>query len=702
MPQPVPPGLGEIDALVHACYTRTDRKRNRPLPIIVLLGTPGSGKAEALTHFARATRFAPSAQLDFAGGGARRPYEIAVQIAFHLARRYRNLARLRFPRLLIGLVALGTTLSDANPQQARDELRQALRAARRRHIDPAQAAAWVEVGVEVGMSGFGLPSFPATEQVITLLLRAFEYTPVNSILNRSLGWYAERNPWSAASAEDELIELNRRNRHATATDADFVDHRLCEAFLADLRAAYAHSPTGQNCPALLDNIDHPGGAGPAFLELLARLRTEHAAAQPTSHDPLLVVATSATTRAVPGPSDGRPDDPYIRQAADASYEDWLPRPEAPPGNWWYPVRLRDFTEAEVAQISAGHEEETAVRAQRPVVRNLRATAPLVHRLSYGHPWSVRQLHLAIGGLLASGVPEHDLNGILAARVPDPAGRTDPERAPRLDALARAYLLGGLTEDQQAAAVRLSAARTPSAAVNAGLLTDLPEHARDNVMVELRNRLWLFAPVPEDANTRGGVGPSGYLGPPPDANRPVLHPWLRLLLLEELADPDGGSGVGGGDWQQAHGDLRAWHERHHRRLDALYHLLATDRLDTVVSEFTHSFTRAETAADAANWLRGLYYVTAAPMRRAQLTDSRPSHNAGALARRHAPLAYGDHELGRPLAELAAALWLAGDPRNRLPPGRPELNYRISAMFRQLAMSANADADTLLDEAARYPG
>ena len=38
--------------------------------------------------------------------------------------------------------------------------------------------------------------------------------------------------------------------------------------------------------------------------------------------------------------------------------------------------------------------------------------------------------------------------------------------------------------------------------------------------------------------------------------------------------------------------------------------------------------------------------------------------------------------------------------RLPPGRPELNFRIATMLQQLSFHPGADTDTLLDEAARY--
>jgi hypothetical protein len=642
------------------------------------------------------------AQLDCAGLDPLRPYEIAVQIAFHLARRYRDMDRLRFPRLLIGLVALRIPLQDAFPGQAGRQVRQQLRAARRRRINPAQVAALVDAGAR----GLGLPPVPVTEQVITLLARAFEYAATNSRLNRHLDWYTD-----ATSAEDELIELNKHHRGASEADRDFVDRLLCEAFLADLRAAYAHRSIRQNCLALLDNIDQRASGAAAFLELLAKLRTQHAVSHPAGHDPLLVVATSATIVAVPGPLDGHPDDPRIRRAADASYADWLPDRERTPTSWWYPVRLRDFTEDEVTETSAAHAKEITAWAHRSVVPDLSGTNPLVHRLSYGHPWSVRQLDLAIGERLAAGGSEHRLRGILADPAPDTAGRTDADAddGPRLGAYARAYLLGGLTEGQRVAAIRLSAARAPSSAVNAGLLTGLTEHSRDRVMLELRRRLWLFTAVPEDANTRGGSGPSGYLGPAPDRSQPVLHPWLRLLLLEgleelgergELADPDGGEGTSI-SWQRAHDELRSWHHGHNRRLDASYHLLANDELDTVVAEFSRSFTRPETAANAAPWLHELYYVTAAPMRRAQLTDDPPSRNAVALARRHAPVAYADNRLGRPLAELIAALWLAGDPRNRLPPGEPQLNPHIAAKFRKLSDSdVDTDSDTLIYEAARY--
>ncbi|MGP3984813.1 hypothetical protein ACTWQI_28045, partial [Streptomyces sp. KR80] len=423
------------------------------------------------------------------------------------------------------------------------------------------------------------------------------------------------------------------------------------------------------------------------------------------YDPLLGVATSATTQAVPGPSDGRPDDPHIHRPAETSYTAWRARAGTPLSDWWYPVRLRDLDGVEVTLEAGRYEAEAARRTGRPETGALARATPLVHRLTYGHPWSVGRLHTAIDRLIEHD--REDLRGLLDTPLLPPAagdGGPVPTSRPQLAASVRDYLLTGLTDGQRAAATRIAAARTPKAAVNSGLLNDQPEHARDTVMRELRNRLWLSRPVPEDASTRGGTGPSGYLrlsagapgGDVPDTTydgRPVLHPWLRLLLLDELSGPPTGSEE---EWQSIHRVLADWHHRHGQPLDSLYHRLSLDQLDEVVRYFIDGLA----APDLRPWLRELYHVTAAPLYRAQLSDAPPHRRAGELAREHAPEAYADRDRGRPLAELSAALWLAGDPRNRLPPGRPQLNYKIGAMFRQLAMAADADADTLLDEAARY--
>ncbi|MET8679610.1 hypothetical protein ABZW18_19065 [Streptomyces sp. NPDC004647] len=705
-----PAGLAEVAGLVHECWLRPSTEPDRPLPVIALLGRPGSGKTHALDHLEGVTEGAPVARIDFAAAADQRPHEVALHLAFLLARKHRGSRPLRFPRLLLGLLAVQPQLSLTDRGQATRELRGALRRARNRG-----AAADAGEGIAGLVETLGLSPVPGIDLIIGVLLRGFEYMPAGTFLNRALASYGSPGSSGSADALEELVELNRRARSRIPTDRGYVDRRLCLAFLEDLGAGYARGRREHNCLALLDDIDRNSGSS-GFLETLLSLRTERARSE--AYDPLLVVAAGATTQAVPGPSDGSPDDPHIHRPEGASYAAWRARSGRPLTEWWYPVRLRDLDEVEVALEASRHESETARRTGRPEAGLLTRSTPLVHRLTYGHPWSVLQLHTAIDRLLEH-TPD-DLRGLLDTPVPraGPAPDAAPDSAPdagagpgaergsQLATAVRAYLLTGLTDSQRTAATRIAAARTPKSAVNSGLLNGQPEHARDTVMRELRNRLWLTRPVPEDANTRGGTGPSGYLqhpGPNGDTaadsadstldGRPVLHPWLRLLLLDELSGPPAGSVE---EWEAIHRTLADWHHRHGQPLDSLYHRLALNELQEVVRYFITGLT----APDLRPWLRELYHVTAAPMYRAQLSDAPPRRRAGELAREHAPEAYGDRARGRPLAELCAALWLAGDPRNRLPPGSPELNFKIGAMFRQLAMAADADADTLLDEAARY--
>lgn len=696
-----PAGLAEVASLVHECWLRSPGAPDRPLPVVTLLGRPGSGKTFTLEHLESVTRGTPVARIDFAEAADQRPHEVALHLAFLLSRRHPGIRPLRFPRLLIGLLAVQPELSLTDRRQAVRELRRALRRAR--------SGSAAETGESIAglIDVLGLSPVPGIDKIVGILLRGFEHMPASAFLNRALASYESSGGVAGNDAIEELVELNRRSRNGTPSDREYVDRRLCGAFLDDARAGFTRGRHEQNCLVLLDNIDH-GHGGTEFLKVLLRLRTE--AARSRTFDPLLIVATSATAQAIPGPCDGGPDDQHLEAAGEARHSRWLARAGEPPSEWWYPVRLRDFDQVEVSLEAARYETQNARRTGRTETGLLSHSTPLVHRLTYGHPWSVRQLHAAIARLAERHPDSHDLRGLLDASAdgtddsdgPGPDAAENGESRQQLPFLVHDYLLDGLTDDQRLAAMRIAAARTPKAAVNCGLLSDQPEHARDTVIRELRQRLWLTRPIPEDAHTRGGRGPSGYLRPSAGGTdaaadttfdgRPVLHPWLRLLLLDRMSGPPGSLE----DWQSTHRTLRDWHRRHEQPLDTLYHRLALDELDTVVEYFAAGLA----AADLRPWLRELYHVTAAPLYRSQLSDDSPHHEARELALRHAPRAFAERTTGRPLAELCAALWLAGDPRNRLPPGAPELNFKIGTMFRQLAMAADSDADTLLDEAARY--
>ncbi|MGW7412603.1 ATP-binding protein [Streptomyces sp. NPDC054863] len=688
-----PAGQAEITAFVRDCWQRG--KAARPLPVIVLLGRPGSGKTHALDHLARQGARFLTARVDFGPRGVQRPYETARHLAFLLARKHDSVHAPRFPRLMLGLLAVSIPpLSRDNRVVARRELKEALNSSRSGEL--AQTAEGAAEAIEsLGLVPSGIPV--PLPLLAGLLLRGVRRLPssaaFNPFLKSALKSFGND---SAPAGFDALIDLNHLHHGGIPEDAKDVDRTLCQAFLDDLGAAFAGGDRLYHCLVLLDNIGSPHGT--PFLELLVDLRQERASRG--AYDPLLVVATGATTRVLPESADGSGNGTGLRIFAPGqlSYGAWRPRPDAPPPSWWCPVLLRDLTETEVAREAAEFEAARPAATGHPAQRVLRGTAPLVHRLTYGHPWSVSTLHRYLAGIRAEGPTDDDLRGLLQAH---PQGA---QSDPSLAEVIRRRLLSGFTADQRQAAAFVAAARTPRAAVNAGLLNDRPEHARDTLMRELRDRLWLSARVPEDAHTRGGRGPSGYLLPTRRADsgrttdhtydeQPVLHPWLRLLLLDELAEVPGGSVD---RWTRLHDDLAQWHKDQHQPLDELYHLLANNQLDTVVSRFLTGLN----AGDLVPWLRELYHVTAAPMYTVHLSDASPQRLAGELAHDYAPRAYTDPARGRPLAELCAALWLAGDPRRRLPAGAPELNHKIGAMFRQVAMVAGADATSLLAEAVRY--
>lgn len=472
-----------------------------------------------------------------------------------------------------------------------------------------------------------------------------------------------------------------------------MDRRLCTAFLADLRAAYRrHGALGRNrnCLVALDNIDHGGGT--RFLGMLLEARQEQDRRDGGGGEPLLVVASASTARAVPGPFDPGPAGLRIRAPHQASYADW--RAGSSPVSddfWqWYAVQLPDLTAGQVSRMAEG------------IAPRLPEATPLVHRLTYGHPWSVLRMQRAAARMIDHPDADVQLRGILDSGPlsQDLAGAL-PE-APRLTLSQEAlhYLLQGMETDQLAGLVSCSAARDMESAVNSPLLGDFSQRIRETLLAETAQRLWLVAPLTEDAGTRGGRG-SRYLPTIGRTAHPhqlpdslVLQPWLRLLLLRELAArPADGPYP---DWAAAHQRLHAWHaaRRPGHLLDTHYHQLALGQVEEVVE---HLEMRLHTLPTEA-WLYEVYAITAAPQCRPVDASVPASTRADRLARDLAPDAFR-HQ--RALALLVTSLWVAVDPRNRLPNAGPELNFTISSSFRDLAWHTDdANSAVLRSEAARY--
>lgn len=408
-------------------------------------------------------------------------------------------------------------------------------------------------------------------------------------------------------------------------DSGLMDEVFCAAFLADLREAYRGRGGRRkaNCVALLDNVDSPNGM--QFLDLLLHNRQRHR----RDPDPLVVVGTSRQWH----PRWGRQGS--ARSPEQAGLADWADRRELDrgPDSWWYPVELRDLTSTEVVEVG----------------RFAAGTAPFVHELTRGHPWGMREVRTALGDQ-ASGPA---MRGFLEHRAAD---------GPSLAERARDYLLQDFDPAQREVLVGLSAAPNLELATRAEVRLGSDDDA--GALHEVRTRLWTVLDR---------------------ENRLALHPWLRRLLLHELANrPDDHPER----WVVVHDRHRQHHRENGNTALALYHALALQDLGAVVAHLQRQFEEIDTEADVRPWLERLDLITAAPNR--LRTDREPREQVEELART-VPAADGD------LARLVAAKWLMSDPLGD--PGRT-LRGIARSEFEQLARQARAGFVVFFGESEKY--
>ncbi|MDA3648473.1 CobW-like GTP-binding protein [Saccharopolyspora indica] len=409
-------------------------------------------------------------------------------------------------------------------------------------------------------------------------------------------------------------------------DDDVMDEVFCAAFLADLREAYRGRAAGRrkaNCVALLDNADSAGGV--RLLDLLLDIRQRHR----QDPDPLVVVATSRQWRPKWGPQGS------ARTPEQAGLDDWARHREIDlgPNSWWYPVELRDLTPAEAVEVG----------------RFGGGTAPFVHGLTRGHPWGTREIRSVLG----EQAPGPAMRAFLEHR-----GADEISFAER----ARDYLLQDFDPVQREVLVSLSAAPNLELATRAQVRPGRDDDA--DVLHEIRKRLWSVLD---------------------GENRIALHPWLRRLLLHELAGrPDDHEER----WVVVHDRHRQHHKENGNTPLALYHAMALGDLGAVVAHLQRQFEQIETETDVAPWLARLELITAAPNR--LRTDREPREQVEELARL-VPSADAD------LARLVAAKWLMSDPLGD--PGRT-LRGIARSEFEQLARQARAGFVVFFGESEKY--
>ncbi|WP_157254687.1 hypothetical protein [Nonomuraea typhae] len=323
--------------VVRDCLLRED---GRELPIILLLGPPGTGKSAMVARIDEKLKAqkhrSPRARVNLYAAGALLPVsEIVAQVAHGLMKS----SRIRLPRTVFTLhvLALKTAgLTDAEVLEQLDALLKGAKPAALPLLDGLKAL--------LGMA----PPLPAVKAAVTLLGLLPDHSGyVIRLLNRKgRSWLTTELP------DGNLVKLARTHE---AGNSDLPAEVLCKALVTDLRESYARrSRHPRNSLLLIEGAETIGGQD--FLKALIAVKGE---------DPLVVVATSPTwvdtgeIWARPGlNTTRRPHPPTLPEARHA---DWLEQREED-ATFWYPVLMPSLPR----KVSA------------------RRYAPAIHRLTGGY------------------------------------------------------------------------------------------------------------------------------------------------------------------------------------------------------------------------------------------------------------------------------------------------------------------------------
>ncbi|WP_243788613.1 hypothetical protein [Saccharopolyspora gloriosae] len=480
------------------------------------------------------------------------------------------------------------------------------------------------------------------------------------LLAEGQDWFGHQDRGLTRDPLDVLVELNRRAReHGSADSASEAGELLWAAFLADLRENFGRGHRGArrplNCLVLLDNVDSP--AAKMLLDGLVQARRQYAAHVPDGSDPLTLVATSRGKRSGAVIASGesvpmREIDEFDLSREEPYYTDYVEHGQRP----WYPVRLRDLTPDEVANM--------VDELGRYAGNQKRRVSDTVFRFTQGNPGAT---HHVLAAVQAHSADPIDLGDLLhPAEIG--AAQADPSIA--LPGPAARFLTG-----------------TPDEAVN-DLITCSAARTQDSA-----ERLMARSGLAVAHGGRSVFAPELWI---PDKNGVdnVLPPVLRRMLLRELAarapeDPAA--------WDAVHTWLSEEHRDHgdevgelyHRdEVGELYHALATGEVEFVARRIAGMLGNT----DLTVWLDTLTAITKAPNRLdhdgtqldlvRSLTDWTPPG--------HLPLA--------PVARLITALWLDADP---LGDGRRHSLYlEIAACYDEIAPHSGSGLATLRAESEKY--
>ncbi len=624
---------------------RSGMPRSRRTPVLVFVGPRGSGKTTLLDEVRRELdQHVPYAHLDFeripvdAG-----PRDVLTRLAFALNRQCPTYGRVGFPRFFLGRLVLGQQGLDlSTPPRTRAEIRGVLEQYRsvgklKNALGDLASQVLGSIPQTRGVPGVGSLGGYVPGLVLDLLERRPRTRRM--VLGAAQEWYGHQDRGLRNDPLDELVALCTWAAGDGRDDRDNVDDLLLRAFLADLRHGFDHGRAARrrslNCVVLLDNADTR--AGRDFLRKLVSTRRELAARGDVAADPLTVVATGRDADSTLSHvlADGGP----LPSVEEAGYDDYCRRAVGQFRPWWYPVGLRNLTEAEAESMLAdlGLGQGANMR-----------TARLVHRFTQGHPGATR---LMLRAIAEAPTPQTDLAAVLT--LPEPGDHKELTVEERLiDGF-----LQGFPPDAADALTTCSAARDEKEA------SRLAGHD---------------GPLAGLADERSAIfGPGLWTrdeGDKADGPR-VMLPVLRRLLLRKLAERDDEHPA---NWQTVHGWLGVDAAEHHDDTGKLQHALACGEMEHVT--LVMATRLRESGVDA--WLALLHTIVEAPRRRPVQTPASDP--------------YGP--LTAPLSRLITSLWAEADPLGDS--RRQHLHGRIAAAYDAIAEFSPDGSATLYNTARHY--
>lgn len=641
-------------------------------PVVTLLGPQGSGASDAhntLMELYGRTEV-PFAYLNFGSEQPLLPRFALGLTARQLERKLPRYRVSRFPLLGLGLLASDNEIalhSDRQHQQRqlKAQLRELEDSTAERYGD------YLSRFLQVAEGALGLPAGaqPFIQEIVRGAARQGARIASGGLSSRSLSdsarWYGQHRLRRSSDPWDAVVDLNQWRRSGSEEDADRLDRTLFAAFLEDLRRASDRSFAPRSFLLLLDNCHTAHGQ--RFLELLVRERQENADAG-LPCDPLTTVVS--VNRWLPrwGPSSGEQWSWRVSEPDGASLGDWQARRPTggSPDTWWYPLRLRDLTLNEVrSRLSAKPQRDPSL-------------APFVHRLTGGLPRAVRQVVDLLDDEVSRssgterdawlrGLPEHTLRAAEETR--------SSEGTPLVEA-ALDPLLEKFTADERRTLMECAAALDLSIGCQV-LSEDARADTRTTLFSSVRSALLLHPPGASPTSDAAAQGTTAR-----DARAvPTLHPWVRRLLLWQLAQrPD--------DWDGAHDLLGDYFHGEGWSVQEMYHRLAANRID----EVTEHLTRRYQALDCRQWIREFNAISAAPNRHPRDQDHRALVSTLTPARSRT-----DHPVEGDIRALLVARWVWSDP---LTDPEMRLTDTVGERFARLSEHPRGDNLYLFNEAERY--